>query len=404
MSQPLEDIAKQLRDADKKVQLIYAFNGTGKTRLSREMKKLIEPKTDEGDEVELQDKKYLYYNAFTEDLFYWHNNPLGDGEAKLMIHPNGFTNWILGESGADQTIISNFQRYTDDKLTPSFEVKTEQITNKLGKRENRSTYPEITFAFTRGSEQTRGVKISKGEESNLVWCIFFSLLTEIVNTLKETQKDNDQERLFGKLEYVFIDDPVSSLDDTHLIELAVDLAKLIKSSEVDLKFIITTHNPLFYNVLYNEFRNKYYKNPGADDEREIYRPRMFVPYRLSKKADGTYQLNGQNSDAPFSYHILLLTELKKAIDADSVQKYHFNFLRNILEKTATFLGYKNWTELLPKVGDNIDPFANRIVNLSSHSAHAGEEVSAIDGNDKNKMRELVEYLFNHYHFLKPKAE
>lgn len=30
MSQSLEQIAEQLRGADKKVQLIYAFNGTGK--------------------------------------------------------------------------------------------------------------------------------------------------------------------------------------------------------------------------------------------------------------------------------------------------------------------------------------------------------------------------------------
>ena len=33
MSQTLTDIAQQLRQANKKVQLIYAFNGTGKTSL-----------------------------------------------------------------------------------------------------------------------------------------------------------------------------------------------------------------------------------------------------------------------------------------------------------------------------------------------------------------------------------
>lgn len=44
MSNTLIDIAKQLRDANKKVQLIYAFNGTGKTRLSREFKDLISPR------------------------------------------------------------------------------------------------------------------------------------------------------------------------------------------------------------------------------------------------------------------------------------------------------------------------------------------------------------------------
>ncbi len=34
MGKMLEDIAQKLKDSNKKAQLIYAFNGTGKTRLS----------------------------------------------------------------------------------------------------------------------------------------------------------------------------------------------------------------------------------------------------------------------------------------------------------------------------------------------------------------------------------
>jgi wobble nucleotide-excising tRNase len=404
MSQTLEQIAQQLHRTDKKVQLIYAFNGTGKTRLSRTLKNLVVPRSDEGEEGELSREKILYYNAFTEDLFYWDNDLVDDSDPKLVIQPNTFTDWILGERGLDQEIIANFQRYTDDKLTPSFVVKTEQVTNKDGKRENRNTYPQVTFAFDRGTERSTGVKLSKGEESNLIWSVFFSLLKEVVGLLQEAKENEDQEPQFGQLEYVFIDDPVSSLDDTHLIELAVDLADLIKSTEADLKFIITTHNPLFYNVLHNEFGNKYYKNSESNDRKLIYKPSKSAKYRLEKKADGTYQLNEQANDAPFSYHLLLLAELKKAVDADSVQKYHFNFLRNVLEKTATFLGYRRWSDLLPKVDGNPDPFANRIVNLSSHSAHSGEEVAEIESNDKDKLRELVEHLFTKYQFLKPKAE
>ena len=33
MGKSLKDIAKELSNSDKKVQLIYAFNGVGKTRL-----------------------------------------------------------------------------------------------------------------------------------------------------------------------------------------------------------------------------------------------------------------------------------------------------------------------------------------------------------------------------------
>ena len=71
MSKTLTEIAQQLKDSNKKVQLIYAFNGTGKTRLSRAFKELISPKA-EGEEAQASDlaaKKVLYYSAFTEDLF-----------------------------------------------------------------------------------------------------------------------------------------------------------------------------------------------------------------------------------------------------------------------------------------------------------------------------------------------
>lgn len=44
MGQSLTVIAQTLRDADKKVQLIYAFNGSGNTRLFSEYKQLIAPK------------------------------------------------------------------------------------------------------------------------------------------------------------------------------------------------------------------------------------------------------------------------------------------------------------------------------------------------------------------------
>ena len=41
MGKSLDEIAQELKDSNKKVQLIYAFNGTGKTRLSRAFKELV---------------------------------------------------------------------------------------------------------------------------------------------------------------------------------------------------------------------------------------------------------------------------------------------------------------------------------------------------------------------------
>lgn len=101
MRKSLSEIAAQLKDSDKKVQLVYAFNGTGKTRLSREFKTLVAPKDvvneGEAEATGLANKKILYYNAFTEDLFYWDNDLENDVDLKLKIHPNAFTEWVFNE-------------------------------------------------------------------------------------------------------------------------------------------------------------------------------------------------------------------------------------------------------------------------------------------------------------------
>ena len=98
MSNTLTEVAQQLKAANKKVQLIYAFNGAGKTRLSREFKDLMAPKNENGDETDLSRNKILYYNAFTEDLFYWDNDLEGDAELKLKIQPNTFVDWKIGRA------------------------------------------------------------------------------------------------------------------------------------------------------------------------------------------------------------------------------------------------------------------------------------------------------------------
>ena len=55
MGKTLTEIAQTLKDTDKKVQVICAFNGVGKTRLSREVKELVAPKI-EGEEAAEEEK------------------------------------------------------------------------------------------------------------------------------------------------------------------------------------------------------------------------------------------------------------------------------------------------------------------------------------------------------------
>lgn len=360
MSQTLKEIAQKLIGANKKVQLIYAFNGTGKTRLSREFKDEVDPKDQKTQESPI---KFMYYNAFTEDLFYWDNDLDTDTNRKLMVRPNGFTKLALSflkSQELDNNIITNFQHFTTSKITPSF----------------NNDFSEITFNYFSGGDNSEpNIKISKGEESNFIWCIFYSLIEQIIELLK-TEKDNRSSHDFDELKHIFIDDPVSSLDENHLIELAVNLSQLIKKSD-GLNFVISTHNPLFYNVLYNELNLKGSK----------------FCYLLSKNDDGSYNFDNKYGDSnkSFSYHLYLKHTIEEAIKNNAIEKYHFTLLRNLYEKTANFLGYEKWSDLLP---DDKTVYYNRVIQFTSHSTLSNEVVPEPTNAEKNVVGFLLKYLID----------
>ena len=384
MSESLNEIAKKLKDNGKKVQLIYAFNGTGKTRLSREFKNLVSPKDDEEvEETGLLNKKILYYNAFTEDLFYWDNDLENDSYRKLIIRPNAFTKWVFEDQGQDGNVTDIFQRYADQKLTPHFNARYIKV-------DDRDiivpAFSEVTFTYERGNdEKSENVKISKGEESCFIWSVFYSLLEQVIGVLSIDKDSIYEERgtnQFDKIEYVFIDDPVSSLDDKHLIELAVNLAELIKLDKSELKFVITTHNPLFFNVLSNHISKGKLKK-----------------WILEKDQKNTFILKEQDKDSPFSYHIFLMKEIEEAIQTGQVRRYHFSNLRNILEKTSTFLGYDEWNELLPKTEDGKPKaYENRLISLYNHSKQSGEEITELHDRDKRFLEKLLKYIKENHQF------
>ena len=431
----LREVAIELEKCESSSQLIYAFNGTGKTRLSREFKDLIEENNDFGEES--MNEKIYCYNSDTEDLFFWDTQTIN---TKLKIKPNTFTEWIYEVEGCGNDIDDNFARYTKDALTAYYQIGIE------------GECSEITFSHKNGNEgDSKNIKISRGEESCFKWCVFLTLIQMIVENLNATILNKDksdkakeyQEKLekikekqdklnkktiqqkigiqkydnliakqqkdkeeyiykikelgdysgdkncqFDGLEYVFIDDPVSSLDDTHLIEVAVNLADLIKAStSKKLKFVITTHNALFYNVLHNSL--------GRNGKK----------YLLEKTNSETYSLNKQN-DSPFAYHIFLIKELEEAIKNNCVKKYHFNLFRNILEKTSTFLGYENWGKILEEIDEKQKTYASRIINISSHSKFSEEEIHILKKEDMEKLKVLLEKFKEKYNFqdMLPKEE
>ena len=384
MGKTLKEIAQELKDNNKKVQLIYAFNGNGKTRLSREFKALVSPKIEidqeETEDAGLENKKILYYNAFTEDLFYWDNDLKEDAKPKLKIHPNVFTKWIFEDQGQDQNVVKFFQHYTDDKLNPSF--NSQYTTKNNDEREiTVNAFTEVIFSYKRGNNSiAHNIKVSKGEESCFIWSVFYALLEQVVSVLNVVEESDRETNQFDNLNYIFIDDPVTSLDDNHLIQMAVDLAEVIRKSESELKFIITTHNPIFYNVLYNEINKK-------------------KCYMLERLEDGTFDLSEKKSDSNknFSYHLHLKAILEEAVANDNIEKFHFTLLRNLYEKTASFLGFPRWSELLP---ENKEAYYNRIIQFTSHSTLANEIVAEPTPQEKQTVKLLLEHLINNYGFWK----
>ncbi|CWX10826.1 TPA: AAA family ATPase [Haemophilus influenzae] len=368
MTKSLDKIAKQLRDSDKKVNLIYAFNGSGKTRLSKVFKNLIAPKENHDNEEDLTRRKILYFNAFTEDLFYWDNDLLNDTEPKLKIQPNSFIRWLIRDQGDEGKVIGKFHHYCDEKLMPKFDIENNQI----------------TFSFARGDDTPEeNIKLSKGEESNFIWSIFHTLIEQVVAELNISEPSERTTNEFDELKYIFIDDPVSSLDENHLIQLAVDLAELVKDSPDTIKFIITTHNPLFYNVLYNELgaKNGYILRK---DENKNEKER----FDLEVKQGG--------SNKSFSYH-LFLKNLLEEVEPKDIQKYHFMLLRNLYEKAANFLGYSGWANLLPN-DDARQSYYTRIINFTSHSTLSNEIIAEPTDAEKKIVKYLLEHLINNYGF------
>lgn len=393
----LESLADNLISKKSKSSLLYAFNGSGKTRLSMAVKKKLD-----GDELgqiqkkRIDEKKIFYFNAFTEDLFSWDNDLQDDSDRKLNINlESTFLKYILEDQGKENEIIDLFQDYLGifpegNDLRSKQQIISPSFQNNFRTVKFLKTY---TAKNEHGEDERiteNNIKISKGEENSFIWSIFYTFLNEVI-----LSKNEDPES-FPNLKYIFIDDPVSSLDDRKIIEMAVDLASLIKKSDFTkptptvhessgLKFIITTHHPLFFNVLFNELK-------GDSCSRFVLEHKLHLT-----TGDETYHLK-ETSDSPFAYHLKVIDIIDEAIQQEQLEKYHYNLLRTVFEKTSTYLGYKEWKELLPD-NQNISIY-NRYLNLFSHDKQSSEEFPELTEDDKVYFKEIYKSFIEKFYFNK----
>ena len=92
---------------------------------------------------------------------------------------------------------------------------------------------------------------------------------------------------------------------------------------------------------------------------------------------------------------LPLTTIEQAIADSKVERFHFTLLRNLYEKTASFLGYPKWSELLP---DDKQLYYSRIINFTSHSTLSNEAVAEPTPQERATVQLLLDHLKNSHGF------
>src|SRR5690606_12992625 len=250
----LTALAKHLRDEleNKKYILLYAYNGIGKTRLSIEFKNLGKC----GDQ-----RDTLYFNAFTEDLFSWDNDLENDRERVLKINSESRFFAGLGEMEMDNRIRPLLNRHADF----DFRIDTANW--------------EISFSREVQDGDTTMVvdhiKVSRGEENIFIWCFFLAIV----------QLALDGAEAYRWVKYIYIDDPISHLDEHNAIAVANHLSLMLKRGDNRLKAVISTHHTVFFNVLYNELgrAKKYFLSKGT--------------------LANSYLLREQDDDTPLFHHV-----------------------------------------------------------------------------------------------------
>lgn len=356
----LLDLAIRLRDDLNNTDfvLLYAYNGTGKTRLSMDFK-------ERGKTIGDRNRDTLYFNAFTEDLFHWDNDLPGDKQRVLKL--NGDSNFF---SGFQQLELENrirpfLNRYADFDFTINYESWSVSFNKNIRLKyrhdgiENEKT--EIIY----------NIKISRGEENIFIWCFFLAICQLAI----------DGATSYNWVKYIYIDDPISSLDDNNAIAVANDLAHLLSNGVGKIKAVISSHHILFFNVMCNELK------------------KMKPPRYFFHKNGDEYTLR-RTDDTPYFHHVATLSELESAMETDNIKTYHFNMLRSILEKTSSFFGYNDFGKCIHEIEDQT--LFERALNLLSHGAYSVYEPIEMSEDNKALFKRILRAFLNKYEFDLPK--
>ena len=351
--------------------LLYAFNGTGKTRLSETFKDLGK-EADENEEANSQDT--LYFNAFTEDLFSWDNDLENDEYRALELNMASRFFVGLNELEIENRIRPLLSRYADFdfKINFEFDERTGNITSA------KVAFSREVLSGVGDDEridEVDGIKISRSEENIFIWCFFLATL----------QLALDGAVAYKWVEHVYIDDPVSSLDEHNAIVVANHLVQLFRDAERPIRAVVSTHHALFFNVLHHDLRS--YLGPPL--QRVLRRDRLTDSYLLAE----------QKGDTPQFYHVSALEDLWQVAQSGQHKTFHFNVLRTILEKTALFLGHRHFSDCIKRADDDTDGILHqRFVDLLSHGKHSIYEPTEMNNDMKDYFLTILRGFVEQYPF------
>jgi hypothetical protein len=368
----LPSLAQELRNLlpenDRKFILLYAHNGIGKTRLSEAFKNTWKEINKEDEPVQ---RDTLYFNAFTEDLFIWNNDLDGDRDRVLMLNEKSRFFDGLAFHEFETPIRELISRYVD------FDFK---IHSKINKNE-KLTEAKVIFhrkenkTDDSSQEDIYGIKISRGEERIFIWCFFLAIL-QLALLGDETYK---------WVKYVYIDDPISSLDEHNVIQVGNHLVQLYKDASRCVPTVISTHHALFFNVLFYGIKGQFE------------RPKKYLLKR--DKLSEQYCLKEQKGDTPQFYHVSALEELWELQKKENIKTYHFNVLRSILEKIAFFLGYDHFSKVIKKdEKDTEGTLHQSFVDQLSHGKHSVFEPEYMQEQDLGYFRAIFQDLIKRFSF------
>lgn len=235
-------------------------------------------------------------------------------------------------------------------------------------------YAQGTIRFWRemrenddGEDDPVLIKVSRGEENIFIWCFFLAI----------AQLAIEGQEAYEWVKFIYIDDPISSLDENNAIAVATYLAHMLKKQE-RVRAVISSHHTLFFNVLCNEMRNA-------------------QRYFLSRDKDGYHLRNTNNT--PRFYHVAMLKELHKAAQSGKLYTYHFTILRSIMEKTATFHGYDHIREIIKVEKDDEDRILlHRYIQLLSHGNYSHFEPVEMLEENKKIFRKILKDFMDEYNF------